>query len=212
MRLYLSSFKLGDKPEELISLVGSNKNTVLILNALDHNQKAREEFLLSQTQSLIELGFVVEELDLRKFFDKKEEELIKTLSSKGLIWINGGNTFNLRRAMKQSGFDSVIREMLKKDSLVYGGFSAAVCVITPTLHGLEITDDPNKIPDGYDSEIIWEGLNLIDYSVAVHYKSEHSESYLTDKEIEFYEQNKMPYKKLCDGEVLIQNGDSVKII
>lgn len=211
MRLYLSSFKLGNKPEELVSLVGENKKAVLILNALDHASRAREEFLISQTKELADLGFSVEELDLRKFFNKKDE-LEKFLAKKGLVWINGGNTFILRRAMKQSGFDIVIKKLLEKDALVYGGFSAAVCIITPTLRGLEITDDPNIAPDSYEKEIIWDGLNFIDYSVAVHYASDHSESHLTDKEIQFYEDNKMPYKKLRDGEVIIHNGNAVKML
>ena len=110
-----------------------------------------------------------------------------------MVWINGGNTFILRRAMRQSGFDTVITDLIKKESIVYAGFSAAVCVLAPTLKGLEITDDPYITPDGYDKEIIWEGLGIIDYSVAVHFDSDHSESHLTDKEIAFYVANDMPY-------------------
>ncbi len=210
MRLYLSSFKMGNHPDKLKALAGDNKQAVLILNALDHKEKAREEFLASQTQSLTELGFSVEELDLRKYFGK-EKELAELLSAKGLVWVNGGNTFILRRAMKQSGFDVVISKLLVQDSVVYAGFSAGVCVISPTLKGLEITDDPNVVPDGYTPETPWDGLNFIPYSVAVHYQSDHSESSLTDKEIQFYEDNNMSYKKLRDGEVLVIDGSTEEI-
>ena len=204
MKLYLSSFVIGNDPQQLVSLVGEGKKAVVILNALDHKEEARVHFLSSQTQALTELGFVVEELDLRNYFGK-QEELKKILSTKDMVWINGGNTFILRRAMRQSGFDWVITDLIKKESIVYGGFSAAVCILAPTLKGLEITDDPNIVPEGYDKEIIWDGLGIIDYSVAVHYDSDHSESHLTDKEITFYEANNMPYKKLRDGEVIIVN-------
>jgi dipeptidase E len=44
-----------------------------------------------------------------------------------VLWINGGNAFLLRRAMRQSGFDSLIHEFLQGDRFVYAGFSAAVC-------------------------------------------------------------------------------------
>ena len=210
MRLYLSSFKLGDYPEKLQSLAGTGKNAVVILNALDYKEDVRKEFLRNQTQSLIELGFLVEELDLRNYFGR-EKELGQFLSNKDLVWVNGGNTFILRRAMKESGFDLIISKMLDQDSIVYAGFSAGVCVLAPTLKALDITDDPNIVPAGYASEIIWDGLNIIPYSVAVHYQSDHSESSLTDKEIKFYEDNNMPYKKLRDGEVLIIDGDKEEI-
>ena len=202
MKLYLSSFGLGNDPQKLVSLAGEGKKAVVILNALDHKEEARARFLASQTQALTELGFTVEELDLRHYFDK-QEELQKVLSTKDMVWINGGNTFILRRAMRQSGFDTVITDLIKKEAIVYGGFSAAVCILAPTLKGLDITDDPNVIPEGYDKEIIWGGLGVIDYSVAVHYQSDHEESYLTDKEIAFYEANDMPYEKLRDGEAIV---------
>jgi dipeptidase E len=202
MKLYLSSFKLGDNPEQLVSLVGEGKKAVVILNALDYKDEARARFFASQKQALTELGFTVEELDLRHYFGKQEELRI-LLNTKDLVWINGGNTFILRRAMRQSGFDTIITDLIKKESIVYGGFSAAVCILAPTLKGLDITDDPNVVPDGYDKEIIWDGLGIIDYSVAVHYQSDHPESHLTDKEIAFYEENDMPYKKLRDGEVIV---------
>ena len=202
MKLYLSSFGLGNDPQQLVSLVGEGKKALVILNALDYKEEARARFLASQTQALTELGFTVEELDLRHYFDK-QEELQKVLNTKDMVWINGGNTFILRRAMRQSGFDTIITDLVQKESIVYGGFSAAVCILAPTLNGFDITDDPNIVPDGYEKEIIWEGLGIIDYSVAVHYDSDHHESHLTDKEIAFYETNDMPYKKIRDGEVIV---------
>jgi dipeptidase E len=65
MRLYLSSFKLGNQPARLVSLVGRGKRVALIMNALDNGQEARDKWLASQMEALHQLGFVVEELDLR---------------------------------------------------------------------------------------------------------------------------------------------------
>jgi len=47
--------------------------------------------------------------------------------ARSLIWINGGNAFPLRRAMRQSGFDEVAWALLASDEIVYVGFSAATC-------------------------------------------------------------------------------------
>jgi dipeptidase E len=211
MRLYLSSFKIGNQPQNLVELVGLNKNTVVILNARDHKQERRNEYLLGETEALNDLGFEVEELDLRNYFGK-EKELEEFLRKKDLVWIEGGNTFLLRRAMKQSGFDNVIKKLLKEDSIVYGGFSAAVVVLQKSLHGLDIVDNPNNISEGYDSEVIWDGLGILNYNVSVHYKSDHPESALVDKEVQYNKDNNIPYKTLRDGEVLIINGDKTEII
>ncbi|MDO8593077.1 MAG: Type 1 glutamine amidotransferase-like domain-containing protein [bacterium] len=211
MRLYLSSYKLGNKPEELVALAGDGRRAAVILNALDNYSETRNRFLASQIADLAKLGFAAEELDLRKYFGRPEE-LKKILDEKDLVWINGGNTFVLRRAMKQSGFDRLITERVKEDSIVYAGFSAAVCAVTSDLHGLEITDDPNEVPSGYEPEILWDGLGFIDFAVAVHYKSDHPESHLTDKEVEYYQANHIPYKTLKDGQALIKQGDEIRIV
>lgn len=95
------------------------------------------------------------------------------------------------------------------NQIVYAGFSAAVCLAAPTLLGVDIVDDPNVVPLSYEKEFSWDGLGLIDYNVAVHYKSDHPESASTDKEVEYYQENNIPYKTLSDGEVIIidQSGE-----
>lgn len=211
MRLYLSSFKIGNRPEKLLELAGTGRNAVIILNALDHKQEVRDRFFAEETKVLKDLGFTVEEWDLRNYFGK-DEELETLLRMKDMVWINGGNTFLLRRAMKQSGFDSVITKLLHEDVIVYAGFSAAAVVLHKDLHGLELTDNPNKLADGYDEEIPWDGLGLLDYSLVVHYDSDHAESATANEELAYYQKRGIPYKTLRDGEVLIIDGDREEII
>lgn len=210
MKLYLSSFGLGNQPDHLRKLVNGN-NALIILNALDHNETVRSKFLKSQTEELNQLGFKVSELDLRDYFGKANQ-LEDLISNNNVVWINGGNTFILRKAMKLSGFDKIITGLLTEDKIVYGGFSAAVVVLHKDLHGLDITDDPNQVPNGYPSKTVWDGLGLLDFSVAVHYESDHPESHLTDQEIEYYKEHNIPYKTLRDGEVILINNDHIEIL
>ena len=65
----------------------------------------------SQKEALGNLGFVPEELDLRHYFESPQG-LAPALAGRGLIWIIGGNAFLLRRAMRQSGFDIVGRDLV----------------------------------------------------------------------------------------------------
>jgi dipeptidase E len=211
MRLYLSSFELGNQPSRLTSLAGRRKRVALILNALDNRRDARDKWLASQTEALTRLGFIVEELDLRNYFTRKGN-LKEVLRRKDAVWINGGNAFLLRRAMRQSGFDLEIHELLRTDEVVYAGFSAAVCCAAPTLRGAEAVDDPNAVAEKYDSEIVWDGLGLIGYNVAVHYRSDHSESADVEREIQYYQDHNISYETLRDGQVIIVDGDKTETV
>jgi dipeptidase E len=211
MRLYLSSYGLGNRPEELARLAGSLKKAALVLNALDNAPGPRNRILEEQKEGMERLGFQVEEIDLRDYFGDPRK-LSAKLKDKEIVWVTGGNTFILRRAMKESGFDRIITDRIKNDSILYGGFSAGVVVLTKDLHGIDITDDPYIVPPGYLPGVIWSGLGILDFSIAVHYQSNHPESHLTDKEIEYYEQNHIPFRTLKDGQVLIKKGEHICLL
>jgi dipeptidase E len=211
MRLYLSSFDLGDRPEELVALTASARRAAIIVNALDSRPDRRAVWLKEQTDKLVALGFSVFELDLRGYFGASDE-LKRVLSRTDLVWINGGNVFVLRRAMKQSGFDTLIKSALTRDEIVYAGFSAAAVIAFDSLKGLELTDDPEDVPHGYDADIVWEGLGFVPFALAVHFKSDHPESESVEREIAFYEATGTPYRTLRDGEALIIHGDTQRIV
>jgi dipeptidase E len=212
MRLYLSSFRNGNKPEELLQLLGDGRRTALIGNATDFlDDAARKAKTDEEISRLQELGLEPTEVDLRDYFGKPAE-LAKALQNFDLIWARGGNIFILRRAFRQSGADDIIAGLLKKDSIVYGGYSAGIDVLTPNLHGVELVDDPHAVPAGYNPEIIWECMGLLPYSIAPHYKSDHPESADIDKSIEYLIDHHMLFKALRDGEAIVVNGDSERIV
>jgi dipeptidase E len=114
--------------------------------------------------------------------------------------------------MRQSGFDELIKAALGRDEIVFAGFSAAAVIVAPSLRGLEKVDDPDDAPTGYDRETVWEGLGLLPYSLAVHFKSDHSESAAVDEEIAFYQKNDIPYRTLRDGEALVIDGATDRVV
>jgi dipeptidase E len=97
----------------------------------------------------------------------------------------------------------ILKRLAQKDGLLYGGYSAGVCVLAPTLRGIEIVDDPNVKPYGDNAETIFEGLNIIDYSVVPHYQSNHPESEKMETVVEYMKKNEIPFKTLKDGEVIV---------
>lgn len=212
MRLYLSSSRLGNKPEEMLPLIRGNKRTAIIINARDYTlPEDRSDRLQIEIENLVNLGLQPEELDLRKYFGKPNE-LRAAVQEFDYFWVLGGNSFLLRRAFKQSGFDELITELLHDDKVAYGGFSAGVCVLAPSLHGIELVDSKDGVPEGYDKNVVWEGLGVLGYAVAPHYKSDYPEGVAIDKCIEYFDQNHIPFKALRDGEAIVVNGDDSKIV
>ena len=202
MRLYLSSFRIGNIPDELVRLFGYGKRVAIIANATDLVTNEERVLKIRMENELLEnLGFKTEEIDLRDYFSK-EDELREALNNFDAIWVRGGNVFLLRRAFRQSGMDNILRGLLEKDQIAYGGYSAGVCILGPTLKGLEPVDEPYRVSSDYNKEVIWDGLNILPYSVAPHYKSDHPESAEVDKCVAYFVEHKMPFKTLVDGEVI----------
>ena len=182
MRLFLSSQYFGNYPERLFELIDSNKRHVgIITNSGDlFPEEGTIERLNRDIEYLKTKGFTAERLDLREYFGKSGQ-LAKKLKEFGLVWVWGGNTFVLRRAMRESGFDEVIQYMLQKDEIVYGGFSAGSCSAGLTLRGIDLVDDKDSIPAGYPSEIIWDGLGVVPFVFVPHFRSDHPESEAMEK-------------------------------
>ena len=201
MKFYLSSYKIGDDPQQLKKLLPKKCKAVYISNALDfakpESQQKHEEWDLRE---LKEIGIDAQPLDLRDYFDNKDK-LATKLEKTDLIYVSGGNVFDLRLAMKLSEFDQILHSLLPTNK-VYAGYSAAVCVLSPTLKGYHIVDEPNLKTYG-KHETIWEGLGIIDWMFAPHFQSDHSESEDINKEVAYYEKQEMKYKALKDGDVLI---------
>src|SRR5579859_878411 len=103
MKLYLSSYGLGNRPKEFANLVGPNKRTAVIANAWDlSTPEERSNGLPSKVEMLRKIGLEPEELDLRNYFDR-QAEIAEQLQKFGALWVLGGNSFVLIRAMHMSG-------------------------------------------------------------------------------------------------------------
>lgn len=204
MKLYLSSYKLGNELNELKKLVPKNKKTAYISNALDFSNDLdrRKTGEQKEINELTSLDLDVELLDLREYFGKKEL-LKQKIDEFGVIWVRGGNVFLLRQAMKLSGFDEILIELNKNPNILYGGYSAGIVVLSPTLDGMDIVDD-SKIKIYENSELIIEGLNIIDFVPVPHYESNHPESEKINDVIKYLINKKILFKALRDGEVIIK--------
>lgn len=205
MKFYLSSYRLGKEPQKLASLFGENKKVAVIANSMDFLEDTDQRKLAANREidDLKNLGLEAQEIDLRNYFGKPDE-LSQVLSKFAGVWVRGGNVFVLGRAYKESGMDEWLRSQTENHDFVYAGYSAGVCVLAPSLKGYELVDNPQKVPEGYKSDVEWQGVGLLSWAFAPHYKSNHPESESVSLLVEHFKKADIEHKAVSDGDVIIQ--------
>lgn len=208
MRLYLSSFRMGDCPERLVELARGGTRAAVIANATDvYPAPDRVEGVQRELDALGALGFEAEEVDLRRHFD--DSNIHAQLSKYDVVWVRGGDTFTLRYTLARSGADEAVISLLRDDAIVYGGYSAGPCVLAPSLSGLEHVDNPEYVKLLYGVEAPMTGLGVLDYCIVPHVSSPgHPGSALCDRLAHRYREAGTPFRTLRDGQVLIIDGES----
>ncbi len=204
MKLYLSSYKIGNKKEELKKWINEHGNKIcLIPNSKDGYPEGERKTnsIQADVDELTGLGFDVTIISLKDYFNNKEV-LLNRLKQFNSFYIIGGNVFTLRQAMYLSGFDEYLKTIKDNPNFLYAGYSAGICVLAKDMHGLDVCDDPNINPYGIDT--IWNGLGYFDYIFLPHYKSNHKETQLIDASVDYCNKNNIKYKTLRDGDVIIQ--------
>ncbi|ESP97469.1 (alpha)-aspartyl dipeptidase [Streptomyces sp. ADI96-15] len=215
MKLYLSSFRTGNRPEELLRLLGDRgRRTALILNADDYKDaEGRAASLQRELDELSGIGLDPFEVDLRDYFGR-QEELEKVLSSVDCVYVRGGSVFVLRRAFRASGADHVLKRLIEEEAVVYAGYSAGPCLLGPDLHGIQgEVDNPELVPSGYeDTTMDWECLGLLPFAIAPHHRSDHPESEEIDRLVEYYVEHHVPFVALRDGQAIVVDGDTRSVV
>lgn len=208
MRLFLASYRFGEHYDRLAELVGGPCQVAVIGNACDAwPPAARAAAMTSDLLPLRRLGYDAVELDLRDFITPSAD-LEAALAAFPFVWVRGGNTFVLRAQLARSGADVVLIQLLRKDALVYGGYSAGACVLAPSLHGLELMDDPAEVEPTCGIAPRWDGLGLIDHQLVVHADSPTDPQGDSARLALRYYAEGTPYRVLTDEDVLVVDGST----
>ena len=141
-----------------------------------------------------------EELDL----DGKNEQWLRDyMKNFDVVYMQGGNTFYLLRAIRESGFDNVLKDLVPK-GLYYIGASAGSYVACPTIE-MATWKEPNKY-DRYGMTD-FTGMNLVPFCVSVHYTPEYHDI-LKEKIVSF----NYPVHILNDDQAILVSGSEAKLI
>ncbi|MBF6334056.1 Type 1 glutamine amidotransferase-like domain-containing protein [Nocardia transvalensis] len=209
MRLFLSSYRFGAHYDRFAALVGEPGPVAVIPNAFDAWPEAWQSAVTSDLVPLRRLGFRPDVLDLRDYVGRTAE-LEKSLRRYRLVWARGGNTFVLRAQFARSGADLVLPALLAEDALVYAGYSAGACVLTPDLHGLEAADDPAEVASACGIEPRWDGVGLVGHRIVPHVDSPATDPDGSCTRIAAeYRAAGVPHWALTDDDAVIIDGDRV---
>lgn len=149
-----------------------------------------------------ELGFNVEQIDIE---GKNEHELMGLLELKDIVFVEGGNTFYLLKAMRECNFEKVIRKLLKQ-GIVYIGGSAGSLVAGRTIK-TSLWKNPNKNTFGLRD---LKGLNLVPFDIFVHYQPEYNE--IIKQKMPNPEKRVKDLRILTDNQGILVQGKEVDLI
>ncbi|MFD7842352.1 Type 1 glutamine amidotransferase-like domain-containing protein [Nocardia sp. NPDC059764] len=211
MRLFLSSYRFGAHQQRLLELTGAPGRVAVIANACDAWPSAWQSAVTSDLVPLRRLGFQPEVVDLRQYVGRPAE-VEQRLRDYPMVWVRGGNTFVLRAQFARSGADLALMKLLAEDALVYAGYSAGACVMTPDLHGIEAMDDPEEVRTACGVEARWDGLGLVDHRIVPHLDSPTDPQGLSRKLVRDYVSDGVPHWALTDDHVVVVDGERTTVL
>jgi len=201
-KLFLASNGRCILEKGLEMLIGPNKPLRLAHVTTAQKGVDNKEYIKNHQKKLTELGYNFEELDIE---GKNEIKLREILQNKDAVWVDGGNTFYLLKAVKETGFDRVIRDLIGK-GLIYFGSSAGSLIVCPTIETSLWKISEKDIKNNYGLKDLT-GLNLVPFLLRVHYKPE-QKNLLEEKVKEI----KYPIRILQDNQAFLVQGDDIKLV
>lgn len=152
-----------------------------------------KQFFVDVKNSIIENGYPITDFDIE---GKTKDQMREFLKDKNIIHIEGGNTFYLLKAIKETGFAEVLQEQLEEGK-VYIGTSAGAYIMCPTI---EVADWNKNGKDRFGLTD-FRALNYVPFLLKVHY-----EDTMKDMILENIKNTKYPLRILRDGQgILVEN-------
>lgn len=176
-------------------LTGISKSEMKIGYVTTASKVARDKTFFEKVKnSMRENAISFEEIDIE---GKSIDELFNFFKDKNVIHVEGGNTFYLLKAIRESSFAEVLKELLSKGK-IYIGTSAGAYIMCPTI------EVANWNETGRDRFGLTDfaALNYVPFVLKVHYKDE-AEKLIKEK----MKNLKYPLRILRDGQGILVEDD-----
>ncbi|MEI6040298.1 MAG: Type 1 glutamine amidotransferase-like domain-containing protein [Candidatus Berkelbacteria bacterium] len=186
--------------EEILKLLprpANQINLAYITTAI--KPEANKAYAENDRKLLEEAGFNIEDVDIE---GQDEKSLFKLLRNFNIIYVQGGNTFYLLKAVHDSGFDKVAKELIDQ-GVIYIGVSAGSMICGPLIETADWKKpDKNKI-NLQDLT----GMNLVPFNLFVHYEDKWK-----DTVKEKSKQSLFSIKVLTDDQAILVRGDKTELV
>ncbi|MCX6756437.1 MAG: Type 1 glutamine amidotransferase-like domain-containing protein [Candidatus Nomurabacteria bacterium] len=151
-------------------------------------------FIASTRDILIGEKYNFEEFDIE---GKTSEEIRNFFKDKNVIHIEGGNTFYLLRAIRETGFSEILKELIN-EGRVYIGSSAGAYIMCPSI----VVSDWNDSSVDRFGVTDFTALGYVPFVLRVHYKENREE--LVREKMKTLE---YPFRILRDGQgIIVEDG------
>lgn len=178
--LLLTSSGMEGSQQDILAVLTKPADAVRVAHIITASKPENDKFYMENDERLMkEAGFNVEQIDIE---GKNKTQLLKILENFDIIYMQGGNNVYLLKQIKASGFDKIIKKLLRK-GIIYIGVSAGSIVAGKS------------------------GMKLIPYNVFVHYTNEFTELIKSKSKRE-----KRKLKILTDGEALFVYGRKITLV
>lgn len=170
------------------------RSASVIIITTASKQGAANPYIQKAYQQFAALGFsnVI-------FFDLLTDT-IESLKTAEIIYVGGGNTFRLLKALKDSGADQILRDFCEHSSGIYVGVSAGSLIVGQSIASAVGHDDNNvNLTD-------LTGLRIVPYLLLVHYTEKDA------ADLVMLEQNFPKVRTLTDSQAIIHQGENEQLI
>lgn len=176
------------------NLTGIPKDQMKIGYITTASKGDRGDFSRNLKYAIRENGYDFEEIDIE---GKSRGEIKTFFKDKNIIHMEGGNTFYLLRAIRETGFAAILKELLE-EGRVYIGTSAESYIMCPTI---EVSDWDTTGKPRFDVSD-FTALNYVPFVLKVHYTDN------KEADIKEHMKNlKYPLRILKDGQgILAEDG------
>ena len=158
-----------------------------------------DSYVKIHREQMDRLNFSYTEFDIA---GKTEEVLRKALNGYDVVLVEGGNTFYLLKAVRESGFDRVVKDLVE-NGVVYIGSSAGSYIACPSII-MATWSTHNFDRCGI---VDFTGMNMVSFLFKAHYAPS-MESMVREK----MQNLEYPLKILNDGQAILVQDENIQFI
>lgn len=190
-----------DVKDEILKILPKPANQMRVAHIITASKVEPDAayYVAKDREAMKEMGFKVQDIDIET---KNAKQLKNILSKFDIIYIQGGNTFYLLKAARESGFDQIIDDLINQ-GIIYIGVSAGSVLAGSTI---ETAGWKNADPNDVDLKDLT-GLKLVPFNIFVHYESSWDNTIKSETR-----KSKYPLRILTNDQALLVKDNEIKLV